>query len=358
MKAPFVVPAIWLAAAISLNSCASEEKKESLEDPVLETKEASVRRTKDDKVPKSGIDLSGGFKGVTYSLGKDELLPNRVDVRAGESIEKQLESATKRKNPDRKAFIALVSMKRLNQKSLAELKRTAKDMMTAEMEKKSTAKVPSLLELELAMAAVREKKYAYAEHFISGLISDSKVNKSIRAAAWNLDGVIAVSDGRLPDAINSWEEALKVDASYDAAQLNLGFYAVKFGDARTAIKWLSRQQDDWYASSGLAVAERLVGNGKKASALCDRVLKARPTDKVSLVNCAINEWQTNKDFSKASGLLDRAKRRSGGGAELERLIASLSREIKIAQNRVKKSEKKPDPSVDNKKQETQNPPKK
>ena len=73
--------------------------------------------------------------------------------------------------------------------------------------------------------------------------------------------MIELRADRLPEAVYYWNQALKHDKDYRAAKLNLGFYALKYGDAATAVRMLSNIRADWFVNTGLAQAYRLQGKG-------------------------------------------------------------------------------------------------
>ncbi len=306
-------------------SCSTTEKKSEAgggggREPVSE---------KASEPPKTqGVDISGGFGTITNSLSNSALTSKTVSRAKIDGALTRVEAAAKAKDADRNTYIALMGARRLGRRPLSSVLEAAKDLMEIELRRKSDAEVPELARLEIALASVQNKKYSMAEHFLPELLKSQ--NRKIRAAALTLEGIIAADDGRIPEAVASWDAALKVDRDYEAAQLNLGFYALKFGDYKSAQQALGGRQSDWFAAGGLAVAERLSGSAPRATALCNRVLGAQPSNKLLLINCAINEWQSNLNFDKAKEMLDRATRSKGDQPKLDelafRLIGKIDRD--------------------------------
>jgi tetratricopeptide (TPR) repeat protein len=269
--------------------------------------------------------VSGNLGTLTLSLSNNPQTSKRVDRKDANEFASRLEQAIRAsEGDDRKAIVALMSLRRISGEGLAKVNESARQLVAYEMTKDVNRGLPEFAKLELVLAAIQAKKYSYAEHFIYDLI-ESK-NKKIRAAARTAEGLIAASDQRLPEAMVSWNKALEEVPDFAAAQLNIGFYAAKYGDFPLAKKMLSGMQDDWFAVYGLATAERMTRDNDRASALCKRVVDAKPRFKPALFNCALHAHQGVDDSQTAKTLIDRAAQISGN-SEIDERISGVRESI-------------------------------
>lgn len=265
--------------------------------------------------------ISENLKTFTVSLSNNSQTSRAIDRREAAAI------AGKLGNTDRKEIVAKMSALRLSGKGLGAVIDTTKRLMAIELQKSPKRGIPNFAKMELVLAAIESKKYSFAEYFLYDLLRAKE--KKIQAMAYTAEGIIAAEDGRLPEAILSWEEALKVDPSFEAAKLNLGMTAAKYGDFNLAKKMLSGFQDDWYAMHGLIAAERLTKGVNQASSLCNRLLSTKPNYKPGLLNCALNEVQGTKNLAKATELLNKVSQLPGY-PKIDASAQSLRREIQSA----------------------------
>ena len=245
--------------------------------------------------------VSNRFKPYTQSLSNNNLTSETVSASESREVAAKLEEASKGDKVGRKELVGLMSAQRISRKGLAAIMATARKLAALEMQKDSNRDLPEFAKLELALSAIQAKKFNFAEFYLPQLTNSR--NKGIKAAAYNAIGLIAAIDGRLPEAETAWAQALKADPENKAARLNLGFYAAKYGDLKQARDRLGPMQGDWFAASGLLVAERLAGNNDKASQLCGRVLQKQRKHQPTLFNCGLHEFQNLKDYGKAKDLL-------------------------------------------------------
>ena len=170
-------------------------------------------------------------------------------------------------------------------------------LMGTLMSKKVDSELPTGTKFQLAMAALKSGRYTMVSHFLSQ-VRGAK-NPRLKAAALNLEGLLALRDGRLPEAAEFWQKAIKVVSNYKPARLNLGFLALKYGDHITAKKMLGSMQNDWFAVYGLVVAERLAGNSSRVVSLCNSLRGKKKDFKAGMLSCALNKYQGRGDYKGA-----------------------------------------------------------
>ena len=171
-------------------------------------------------------------------------------------------------------------------------------------------KVSELARLEIAVAAIQQNQYGMATF----LLNDLKLakNRKIKAGAYNALALMALRDGRTPEAVSYWKESLKAQSGYVPALLNLGFISLMFGHFEATKRFLAQIDGDWFAESGLLVAHRLMNETQETSRLCTKLLKSHPNHKPTLFNCGVHEWQSNKNIAKAKQLISKALNSRGG----------------------------------------------
>lgn len=288
------------------SSVASSSNLDSdFEDGDLETKENAER------APRSNTDLSANNTSFVYSLTNNPLTGKAVNPAKAQSEASKLQRGINPKSADvRRDFSNLMSAKRHGGASLDEVFGVAQKLITIELGKDIRRQLPEQAKLELALSSIQSQKFSMAEHWLNE-ISDTK-NKRIKAAELTARGIIAKIDGRLPEAVDFWRQAVSTFPNYDAARLNLGMTAIQFGDYTTAKKMLGNMQDDWYALTGLMQAERISNNPRRAESLCSRILEKQPKYKPALFSCALNVYQGLGDLKKARAQLEAVSRVEGG----------------------------------------------
>lgn len=276
------------------------------------------------------IEVTGNFRTFTYSLSNNRNTSYTVDKKKVAAIAEDIQNSVKKPTlKDRRELVALMAVKRLAGASFETSLKIARTLIDLEMKQSISNDLPEVAKLEMALAAIEERKLAYADYFLDA-VRKSK-SKAMLAAVHNADGIIHLIDGKLPEAVASWNEALKVDSDYRPALVNIGFTALKYGDYKTAQRALGNMQDDWFALSGLVVAERYSGDAGRASALCDKVLAKKPNYKPVLLSCALNEYQGHNKDDAALALLNKLVKLKDGSStvideEAYKVISMIQRE--------------------------------
>ena len=262
------------------------------------------------------LDLSNSLRAVTHSLSNNSLTPVVFNKIKAEDAVRKLESTVKSEGgKDRSNIVGLMAAQRLAGLSIGNIVSTARRLIEIEVKVNVDREIPEVAKLELALAAMRQQQFGFAEHFLDDLLRSKQAR--IRASALTAQGVMALSDDRIPEAVSLWQEALKVVPDFQPAQFNLGYIALRSGDARTAIQMLGNMQDQWFAMSALVSAERLAGDTAKASSFCEKLMSQKPNYKPALYNCALNEFQNAKNLDKAKAILEKMVKNRGGRADYD-----------------------------------------
>lgn len=319
---------------LPLTSCSTGEKSNATE-PVV-SKEKSDG---DDSSRSRDPEASANLVTLTSSLSNSPLLSHSVSSSKVEDLVAKFEGAKGRVQLESK-----IAAERLARKGLSQVLATAKKIASVEMEKSAGNTAPESTQLELALAALSAKNFAFAEYYLQSL-TDSK-NAKIKAAAYNAIGVVALKDDRVPEAVLYFKQSLKAIPNYKPALLNLGFAALRGGDLETARKSLSDMQGDWFVQYGLISVARLEGNESRAQDLCEKVVSKEPQHKAALYNCALFELQNKKNFAKARDLAGKAASAKYGelgwdekAMQLTNMIDFEEAAIKRAQAQKKAAEK-------------------
>jgi tetratricopeptide (TPR) repeat protein len=241
-------------------------------------------------------------------------------------------------------MIALMAMKRISGASYGSVVSVAKKMVSLEIEKSISRDIPSNAYLELALTSFQKKQYSMTEYYLEKLEKFKK--PKLKAASLTIRGMIEQSDGRLPEAVDYWNRALKVVSTYIPARLNLGFYALKYGDFQTAKKYLSGM-NDYFALTGYMQAVRQA-SPSNAQSLCRRILGKKRGYKPALFSCALNTAQGKGDLKKAKSDLQKIAKTRGGPSEIDEkaylVIAKIERKLR-KQEMEKRAQAKPKKSA-------------
>ena len=202
-----------------------------------------------------------------------------------------------------------IAAQRLSRKSLSQVLSSARSLADIEMKSGLKKGLPSSVKLEIGIAAMMNKNFAMADFMLLPLKSSK--NRKIAAGAYNALGVLALKEGRIPEAVKFFESALSKSSNYEAAMLNLGFVALNGGDLDTAKKMLNRVKPDWYTESGLLILARRQGNSSAAEAKCKKIMGKRK-HKPTYFNCGLNAWFGEKNAKKARNLINSALKMRGG----------------------------------------------
>ncbi len=318
------ITAGWLAVTSGCMSSKNGDRKSTAGDSAAdgEVTASSSGGSSDE------LDLSNTLRTVPLSNSNNSLTPGSVNRARAEEAAQKLEAAAKNDGGrDRANLIGLMAAQRMAGMGLNQVMATARKLMEVELKANINRDLPEIAKLEIVLTSIRTNRLAMAEHYLGDLLKSK--NAKVRAAALTAQGMIAQSDGRTPEAISAWQEALKVVPEYPPAALNVGFAALRAGDVKTAKQTLGGLQENWFAVSGLIIAERLSGENAKAGQLCDRLLGQRPRYKPALYNCALLEFQANKNYDKAKSLLDRFQRAPGSKGEFEEKAYRLMSRIDV-----------------------------
>lgn len=281
------------------------------------------------------VDIGRSFRSFTYSLSNDPQSSKNYDRGKASSIAGKLKSSLK--NPtekDREELIALMITARFAGAGLDDVVSIASKLVAIEIKKDVKRDIPELAKIELALAAIQSKKMAYAEYFINQL-RQSKSN-TIKAYSYSMEGIIALLDDRLPEAVRAWQDALRADKDHEPALINLGLTALKYGDVKTGLRMLGSQERDYAVGAALVTAERLQGKFDDARKRCESLLRRHEDYKPLLYNCALNEQQGYKNFDKAREYLKKFRNvKSDGGRYNEKAERILMR-IEAEEDRIKR----------------------
>lgn len=251
--------------------------------------------------------------GSTYihSLSNNPMTSRIASVKKATSYANKLSQQTRgAKGQTIANFESLIAAERIARVPLNRLLNHMRRLAEITRQGAKHHKVSELARLEIAIAAIQQNQYGMANFLLNDLRLAK--NKKVKAGAFNAIGLLALRDGRVPEAVSYWKEALKANSNYVPALLNLGFISLMFGHFEATKRFLSQVDGDWFADSGLLVAERLMNNTQVTSRICSKLLKSRPKHKPTLFNCGIHEWQSNKNIAKAKQLISKALNTRGG----------------------------------------------
>ncbi|MBC7659985.1 MAG: hypothetical protein H7249_09780 [Chitinophagaceae bacterium] len=319
-------------------SCATTPDKKPGKDKEAASGKDDAKDDKDKDSDKSDSEsASSGSSGTfIYSLSNNNLTSFTVNTSKAKSLADDIEG--KLKNPtikDRKDLVALMAAKRLAGEGVVPVFQVAKRLMIVEMKDNIKRSTPEVAMLELALASIQSKQIPMANHWIGKLLQSK--NPKTKAAALTAQGMIALLDNRLPEAVAFWNEALKVKSDYEPARLNIGFSALRYGDAKTAKSMLSGMGQDWFVQTGLMQAERLSDNAQEAASLCKSILEKKPNYKPALYSCALNEYQGLGNLAKARLDLEHVAKAGGGPSSIDEktflILGKIEKELNMQQQK-------------------------
>ena len=271
------------------------------------------------------------MKNYTHSLSNNKLTSRLANLGKARAIAKRLSAAPKENSSDSiKNLKSLIAVERIGGADVSRLTKHLQrlaDLTYKKTKNVSGIKVSEAARLEVGIAALEKKDYSLAFFYFDELLASK--NKRIIAGAYNGLGLLAMFEGRIPEAVENWQMALKSVSDYESALLNLGFMSLKFGHVESAKRFLTQLSDDWFAKSGLIVANRLMGSLGEASKLCNELVAKHPNHKPILFNCGVHEWQSNQNIPKAKKLISNALRQNGGPSEWdaqgEKVLGAINR---------------------------------
>lgn len=333
-------------------SCATTKKKRastSEDDTVEQTNK--VAKSNEVEESREKIYVSGNTRTITYSVSNNKYTSYTIDrVKVQEKAERLADSVRNPSYKDSNAVFGLAALRNIAGMPVADVVDATKKLINIKMGKDIKADAPDSAKLQLALSAFRAGNYSLAEHFVYKLIKSK--DKRIKAGAYTLEGLIALRDQRVPEAVEAWQDALKAIPNFLPAKLNIGFTSLKYGDYKMAQKMLGGIQGDWFALYGLLVAARLQGNVARVSSLCSNVLAKRKDYKPALFSCALNEYQGKQNFAKARSMLNQMLKTSRGLVILDekayRILERIDRDERLSkQQRAAKARAKAAKKQDN-----------
>lgn len=177
--------------------------------------------------------VSNDLETFLYSLGNHPLTGLALPKQKIGELAKQLEVLLK--NPKLQTpyrFEAQLPLARLSGASLNQLIDMARKVHNQELLVDPKASLSENVHLELASAAIKERKFALAEYHLDRVMASG--DPAFRAAALNVRGYLAYREGVPMMAMAYWREALIVAPDYVPARLNTALVALESGDPRTA----------------------------------------------------------------------------------------------------------------------------
>ena len=261
---------------------------------------------------------------IVLSLSNNSMTSSSIDQKAASNLIDDADNAED-----------AMAAKTLGKAAYKSVFAQARRLMKKEMAKNVDADMAENAKWQLALSAINEGRYTMAEHFLSQL-SHAK-NRSIKAAALNLEGLLALAEGRTPEAAGFWKKALKIKPDYKPARINIGFVAIKFGDYKTARKMLAGIRGDWFSYYGMIVVERAIGKPQRVASYCKYVLAVKPEYKPALFSCALNEYYGLSRKKEARKLASDYEELEKGPASLDRQMASFR--LKMESSGVKEENK-------------------
>lgn len=312
------------------------------EKEIEETTSAKDEDVKQDQ-EKDEVTISGSLRTFTLSVSNSPLTSKTVNREKAAGMAQSLNDQLK--NPqfkDRQELIGLMSVQAVAGITVDNMLETAQKLVNLEMSKDIRRNMPEVAKLQIVLSAIRSRNFAMAEHFMLEL--ENSKNKRVRAGLLTAEGYIALMEDRIPEAVYSWNEALKMDNNYEPARLNIGFIALRYGDYSTATRMLSNMQDDWFAATGLMIAARLAGDFDRAKSMCNRILSKKRNYKPALLSCALNKYEAEKKYDEAVKMLqDVAKLQPatpGIDEKAFKLIAKIEQEAQEARQKSDEAKRK------------------
>ncbi len=322
----------WLFSSCTTTSSSSDTQSKRVK---LSSDATDKADAEDDG--KEEINLSGSLRPLTISLSNNRYTSGAINKQKVSDFGQKLEaSIMKDKNAlseknYAQTLTTLISAQRLSGAGVGSILETARKYIVIGMRKNVNKQLPAFSKLDVALAAIKEKKLALAEYFLNDLLADKEVDKEIKAGCYTALGMIAMSESRIPEAVELWKKALGVDSDYKAALLNIGFVATQYGDVKTAQATLGKLSSDWYALSGLIVTDRFTAESTRIPAMCSKVLSKNKAHKPALISCGYYELQINHDFKAARSYSTKASSITTGIAKLDEAAITLSTNIDKAQ---------------------------
>lgn len=264
----------------------------------------------DDNFDDGGDDVRRQGDSFVHSLSQNSLTSKTINKSSVAKVARSLANSLKGSDQSVKGKLeSLIAAERLSGKSLNSILNRVRKLSELELKRGVDREIADEVKLEVGVAALQSKNYAMMDFMLLPLKKSKKA--IVRAGALNALGVMHLKEGRVPEAVQLFHEALKSKSDFEAAQLNLGFIALKNGDQATAKKMFNRVPRDWFSDYGLLIAARQTNDLAEVDSLCESILKKR-SHKPTLFSCGLYEWYAKKNASKAKKLIEKAASMSGG----------------------------------------------
>lgn len=318
---PAIAAIFFLASNVMMQACATGKKKDSSNADVQPSGDEGP--TQDEPGAPS---VSGERRMVIQSLGRNSLMQRPVNRQKAEQLAQRLApfaSGEKADKASRRLLETYLSAQRFAGRPLPDQAATIRSIADQSMKKNPDFDLPPAQALELAISASEAGRLSLAEFFLDPLLKLK--DGRIRAAAFNLAGVIALREDRIPEAVAAFKESLKTVNDYRPAQVNLGMLALYGGDFAYARSLLAEAGDDVYVSSGMVTLARFKDSPDAAAEVCARALSRSPEYKPVLFNCGLNELQTRRDLAKARDHFGKMLRAGGSDARSQKFADRAQR---------------------------------
>ena len=324
---------LWVMLAWLTYGCATDSsapKNAADEDSEEESNSSNSQEQEEN----DEVYVSTNFKSMTYSAKNNPLTSKTINkAKAKDLIDEISGKLKKPTQKDRNELVGLIVLHTLANDDLGTVMRATKTLIELEMSKDIARDVPTIVKLQLALAAIEKGNFALAEYYLPEVLSSKSAK--MKAAAYTAEGYIALSDDRMPEAVALWNEALKVMPGFEPALLNIGYFSLKYGDHVTAKQMLSRVEDDWFADAGMLIAERIAGNVEKVSSLCESFKEKKKDYKPVMFSCALNAYQGEKKYDEALALLKELVQSGSSPSTINEKAQKLMAEIEREKNRPK-----------------------
>ena len=308
------VTAMALLASYFAASCAGTSGRKNAAGSEISRSSSSNDNAVAEVLDSGGV--SGSDRIYTFSLSNSPLSSQQFSrAKAKDQVNKLVREIKSSKGNTQKEHVALMTVQRMAGSDLNTVFETAKRIALNEMKIDIAREMPEGAILELALASIVSANYSMADHWLNELMGSK--DKKMRAAERTARGIIELRSGRLPEAVFNWNEALGFYQNYEPARLNIGFFALKYGDFQTAKKMLGPLKTDYFTMTGLMQAERLADRAKKVDAMCEQIIKSQPKYKPALFSCALNTYQGLGNLAKARTELEKVAQVGGPPVEID-----------------------------------------
>jgi tetratricopeptide (TPR) repeat protein len=261
-----------------VSSCTEPEQKK-LEEPTVEKK---------------------GTQNYALSLSNRSETFHTVNAKASSKMKASLQA---KKTVSAPIYASFIGLGRWSREPLETLKKDLAKLAEFELQKGVERSVSDVVKFDFLVAAFQAKEWA--EFFLGMEDLQGSSDKRVLSLLANFRGVLALQEGRVPEAGVYFEEALNLNPKSEAAILNLGFLNLKYAYALKAEVLLSQLPEDNLAQSGLLVSFYLQGKYKEADQKCQKILSQFPDHKQNLFNCAHIAFYGLNDRNRARTLIQK-----------------------------------------------------